>query len=76
MMGLAKTSVMVAFWTAAANFRLYDAYERDQARRARATKDGVQIISRRTPRRHRAVSLSVRPPGGTDPPTKLTPATV
>ena len=29
MMGLAKTSIMVAFWTAAANLRLLDAFERD-----------------------------------------------
>jgi hypothetical protein len=66
MMGLAKTSIMVAFWTAAANLRLLDAFEREEARRS--AKGGVVVTIPRQPRRHRAVSLSVRPPSGTDPP--------
>jgi hypothetical protein len=74
MMGLAKTSVMVAFWTAAANLRLLDAFDREEARRA--ANGGVVITSLRKPRRHRAVSRSYRPPSGTDPPRQPVPATV
>jgi hypothetical protein len=74
MMGLAKTSVMVAFWTAAANLRLLDAFDREEARRA--SGGGLTVTSLRKPRRHRAVSLSVRPPSSTDPPKAPATATV
>lgn len=40
MMGIAKTSVMVAFWAAAANLRLLAAFNRDEKRRAEAAEDG------------------------------------
>lgn len=68
MMGLAKTSVMVAFWTAAANLRLLDAFDREEARRA--ANGGATITSLRRPRRHRAVSRSYTPGSGSDPPKK------
>lgn len=74
MMGLAKTSVMVAFWAAAANLRLLDAFDRAQAKAA-ANGSAVQIRSLRPARRHRAVSLSARP-SGTDPPQTPAPATI
>lgn len=75
MMGLAKTSVMVAFWTAAANFRLIDAYDREEARRA---ANGGHVVSPRTPRRHRAVSIQyqLNQTSGTDPPKQPATATV
>lgn len=69
MMGLAKTSVMVAFWAAAANLRLLDAFEREQARLANAkTKSALSVFVSRTPRRRRALSLAGRAASANAPP--------
>lgn len=65
MMGLAKTSILVAFWTAAANFRLIDAFERAEQK---ANDPEYAYVSRR-PRRRRAVPYADRTTG-TDPPAK------
>lgn len=69
-MGIAKAAIMVAFWTAAANFRLIDAFEREQQRAAERAANG-HVVSRRQPRRHRAVSIQYQlNSSGTDPPEK------
>lgn len=67
MMGLANTSVMVAFWAAATNLRLLDAFERDQAPRTRS-KDTLRVVSLRQPRRNRALSLAVQAAAANAPP--------
>lgn len=64
-MGIAKTSFLVAFWVASANFRLIDAFERQQDR---AEDPDYSYIPRR-PCRNRAVPLADRP-GGIDPPAR------
>src|SRR5690606_29740663 len=56
MMGIAKTSILVAFWAAAANFRLIDAFERRLEREANPDR---QYIPRK-PRRRRAVPYTDR----------------
>lgn len=65
MMGIAKTSMMVAFWAAAANLRLLDAFNRASKRQAEAAKNGEVAKVTRQPRRHRALPLipSARPQG-------------
>ncbi len=66
MMGIARTSIMVAFWTAAANYRLIDAWERNATRQ----DHGVTVVSRPS-RRHRAISWAHQEAVGTDPPPVL-----
>ena len=63
MMGLARTSIMVAFWTAAANFRLIDAFERGEQH-----DDPDYRYLPRQPRRRRAVPYADRETGR-DPPS-------
>lgn len=72
MMGLAKTSIMLAFYTASVNFRLIDAFDREQQLAAERAANGGHVVSRRTPRRNRAVSIQYRlnQTSGTDPPEK------
>ncbi|MEX1249318.1 MAG: hypothetical protein WEA57_01380 [Acidimicrobiia bacterium] len=64
------------FWTAAANFRLLDAFDREQERHL--ANGGTPTPITRIPRRKRAVSRSYRPPPDPDPPKKkpAAPATV
>ncbi len=62
MMGLARTSITVAFWTAAANFRLIDAFERGEQH-----DDPDYRFVPRQPRRRRAVPYADRETGR-DPP--------
>lgn len=75
MMGIAKTSVMVAFWAAAANLRLLAAFNRDEKRRAEAAEDGEVAKATRQPRRHRALPL-ITQRTTTGPPTEKTPAAI
>lgn len=56
---------MVAFWTAAANFRLIDAFERGEQRE----NDPDYEYIPRQPRRRRAVPYADRNTG-TDPPAQ------
>ncbi|HLT96336.1 MAG TPA: hypothetical protein VK070_06065, partial [Acidimicrobiia bacterium] len=65
-MGLAKTSIMVAFWTAAANFRLLDAFERNQQQEP----DLDRRYTTRKPRRRRAVPYTDRNTSTDPPPAK------
>lgn len=56
-MGIAKTSILVAFWAASANFRLIDAFEREQRR----VQDPDRMpYSPRKPRKRRAVPYADR----------------
>lgn len=56
-MGIAKTSFLVAFWVASANFRLIDAFEREQRR----VQDPDRMpYSPRKPRKRRAVPYADR----------------
>ena len=64
MMGLAKTSIMVAFWAAATNFRLIDAFERGEQRE----EDPDYRYIPRQSRRRRAVPYADR--NGKDPPAE------
>ena len=58
MMGIAKTSIMVAFWAASANFRLIDAFER----RLERERDPDRLRhSPRKPRKRRAIPYADRP---------------
>lgn len=66
MMGIAKTSILVAFWAAAANFRLIDAFERRLEREANPDR---QYIPRK-PRRRRAVPYTDRHTSTDPPPAK------
>src|SRR5688572_3650344 len=66
MMGIAKTSILVAFWAAAANFRLLDAFERRLEREANPDR---QYIPRK-PRRRRAVPYTDRHTSTDPPPAK------
>lgn len=77
-MGIAKTSIMIAFYTASVNFRLIDAFDREQQRATERAANGGHVVSRRQPRRHRAVSIQyqLNQTSGTDPPdTELVSAT-
>lgn len=67
MMGLARTSIMVAFWTASANLRLIDAFERGEER---ANDPDYEFIPRQ-PRKQRAVPYA--DPDGNDPPANRGP---
>ena len=55
MMGLARNSIMVAFWTAAANFRLIDAFEWGEQH-----DDPEYRYLPRPPRRRRAIPYADR----------------